>query len=577
MITSFFGILLVISVLVILYMAQKNYENIDIYYWTLVILVPVVVLGYWLKTRVTTVEGAKLCFCFIYIDSTVLLTAVIFNIMRFMGIAVRSWIKLVAYIVGFGHLFIIWLCFDNDLYYKNVTLIDTGLGTATKMVNGPLKIVHWIYLILVLGIIIALMIMAIVRKGTYSRRTLTLYSLLTGVGIIVYIIESILDVDFSNLPALYVTADILIALNYDHAHTHDIACLISEQQKYHGTKGYVAFDLDRNFLSCNSKIYDFVPELKKQVVDENLPPDSELRSIFYSLIDDYRRDFKNVKKFDHDGRICQCEISEFSIRKDGKVQGYLFDIDDVTEEEKVLQVMKDYNTTLNKEVKIKTESIKNIQEKVVLGLANMVENRDNNTGGHVKRTSDLIKIVVNEAKRQGVYSISEQYAEDIVRAAPMHDIGKITIENSILCKPGDLTKEEFNIMKTHSVKSGEFVNLILKGVEEKHFVDVAYNVARYHHERWDGRGYPEGLVGEMIPLEARLMAIADVYDALVSQRYYKKALKYEEAAKIMVEGMGSQFDPNMLSVFLGCRHELEEYYMDIQEDLDAHDEKLLIS
>ena len=577
MITSFFGILLVISVLVILYMAQKNYENIDIYYWTLVILVPVVVLGYWLKTRVTTVEGAKLCFCFIYIDSTVLLTAVIFNIMRFMGIAVKSWIKLVAYIVGFGHLFIIWLCFDNDLYYKNVTLIDTGLGTATKMVNGPLKIIHWIYLILVLGIIIALMIMAIVRKGTYSRRTLTLYSLLTGVGILVYIIESILDVDFSNLPALYVTADILIALNYDHAHTHDIACLISEQQKYHGTKGYVAFDLDRNFLSCNSKIYDFVPELKKQIVDENLPPDSELRSIFYSLIDDYRRDIKNVKKFDHDGRICQCEISEFSIRKDGKVQGYLFDIDDVTEEEKVLQVMKDYNTTLNKEVDIKTESIKNIQEKVVLGLANMVENRDNNTGGHVKRTSDLIKIVVNEAKRQGVYSISEQYAEDIVRAAPMHDIGKITIENSILCKPGDLTKEEFNIMKTHSVKSGEFVNLILKGVEEKHFVDVAYNVARYHHERWDGRGYPEGLVGEMIPLEARLMAIADVYDALVSQRYYKKAIKYEEAAKIMVEGMGSQFDPNMLSVFLGCRHELEEYYMDIQEDLDAHDEKLLIS
>ncbi len=577
MITSFFGILLVISVLVILYMAQKNYENIDIYYWTLVIMVPIVVLGYWLKTRVTTVEGARLCFCFIYIDSTVLLTAVIFNIMRFMGIAVKSWIKLVAYIVGFGHLFIIWLCFDNDLYYKNMTLIDTGLGTATKMVNGPLKIVHWIYLILVLGIIIALMIMAIVRKGTYSRRTLTLYSLLTGVGILVYIIESILDVDFSNLPALYVTADILIALNYDHAHTHDIACLISEQQKYHGTKGYVAFDLDRNFLSCNSKIYDFVPELKKQIVDENLPPDSELRSIFYSLIDDYRRDIKNVKKFDHDGRICQCEISEFSIRKDGKVQGYLFDIDDVTEEEKFLQVMKDYNTTLNKEVKIKTESIKNIQEKVVLGLANMVENRDNNTGGHVKRTSDLIKIVVNEAKRQGVYSISEQYAEDIVRAAPMHDIGKITIENSILCKPGDLTKEEFNIMKTHSVKSGEFVNLILKGVEEKHFVDVAYNVARYHHERWDGRGYPEGLVGEMIPLEARLMAIADVYDALVSQRYYKKALKYEEAAKIMVEGMGSQFDPNMLSVFLGCRHELEEYYKDIQEDLDAHDEKLLIS
>ena len=240
--------------------------------------------------------------------------------------------------------------------------------------------------------------------------------------------------------------------------------------------------------------------------------------------------------------------------------------------------MKDYNNTLNKEVDQKTENIKSIQEKVVLGLANMVENRDNNTGGHVKRTSDLIKIVVNEAKKQGTYHISEQFAEDVVRAAPMHDIGKITIENSILCKPGDLTREEFNIMKTHSIKSGEFVNLILKGVEEKHFVDVAYNVARYHHERWDGRGYPEGLVGEMIPLEARLMAIADVYDALVSQRYYKKAIKYEEAARIMIEGMGSQFDPNMLSVFVGCRRELEEYYMHLQNDEhSAHDEKLLIS
>lgn len=577
MITSYFGLLLIISVLVIIYMAQKNYENIDIYYWTLVVLVPVVILGYWLKTRVTTVEGAKLCFCFIYLDSTVLLTAVIFNIMRFVGLAIKSWMKVIAYVAAFLHMFIIWLCLDNDMYYKSMTLVDTGMGTATKMISGPLMAIHWAYITIVLGIMLALMIVAFVKKGTYSRRTLALYSILTGLGIFVYIIEKLIDVDFSNLPALYATADVLIALNYDHAHTHDIACLISEQQKYHGTKGYVAFDLDKNFLSCNTKIYDFIPELRTQIVDEMLPAESELRAIFYSLIDDYRRDIKNVKKFNRGDMICQCEISEFSIRKDGKIQGYLFDIDDVTEEEKILQVMKDYNTTLNKEVNQKTENIKNIQEKVVLGLANMVENRDNNTGGHVKRTSDLIKIVVNEAKKQGVYNISEQYAEDIVRAAPMHDIGKITIENSILCKPGDLTKEEFDIMKTHSVKSGEFVNLILKGVEEKHFVDVAYNVARYHHERWDGRGYPEGLVGEMIPLEARLMAIADVYDALVSQRYYKKAIKYEEAAKIMIDGMGSQFDPNMLSVFMGCRQELEDYYMHIQEEEKADDEKLLIS
>lgn len=115
-------------------------------------------------------------------------------------------------------------------------------------------------------------------------------------------------------------------------------------------------------------------------------------------------------------------------------------------------------------------------------------------------------------------------------------------------------------MKTHSVKSGELVHILLDGVEEQHFVDTAYNIARYHHERWDGKGYPEGLVGTMIPIEARIMAIADVYDALVSKRCYKEAMSYEKACQIMLEGMGTQFDPNLRRVFLACRSRLEAYY-----------------
>jgi HD-GYP domain-containing protein (c-di-GMP phosphodiesterase class II) len=104
------------------------------------------------------------------------------------------------------------------------------------------------------------------------------------------------------------------------------------------------------------------------------------------------------------------------------------------------------------------------------------------------------------------------------------------------------------------------VRILLEGVEEKRFVDVAYNVARYHHERWDGRGYPEGLVGSMIPLEARIMAVADVYDALVSKRVYKEPMSFEKSASIMCECMGTQFDPNLKEVFLGCREKMEEYY-----------------
>ncbi|MCR5544866.1 MAG: HD domain-containing protein [Lachnospiraceae bacterium] len=560
MATIFFKLLLAVAIFVVIYMAHKNYENIDINYWTIVVLIPIVILGYWLKTTVTTTEGAMICFSIIYLDSTVMLIVMLFSMLRFLRIQIKTWVKTLAYIITFGHTYMFWECIHNDWYYTSMTLVDTGQGIATKMTGGPLKIVHWIYLAVVLCAIVVTLIYALIRRGTYSRRTLLLYAGVTVIGLVMYGAESTLDVDFSSLPLLYVVADLLIAFNYDHAHTHDIACLISEQQKYHGSRGYIAIDMEGRFLSCNTKAYEFLPEVENQIVDAKLKQGTKLASILNELAAAYKKDGTNKKDFFVDEMACRCEISEFTIRKDGKMQGYLFDIRDVTEEKKVFKVMKDYNETLNEEVLKKTENIKGIQERVVLGLANMVENRDSNTGGHVKRTSDIIKIIVDEMEKQGVYSLDEQMAEDIVRAAPMHDLGKITIENNILNKPARLTKEEFEIMKTHSAKSGEFVNIILKDVEEKHFVDVAFNVARYHHERWDGKGYPENLVGEMIPLEARIMSIADVYDALVSKRCYKEAMSFEKAAEIMTEGMGSQFDPNMLSVFLGCREKLEAYY-----------------
>ena len=193
-------------------------------------------------------------------------------------------------------------------------------------------------------------------------------------------------------------------------------------------------------------------------------------------------------------------------------------------------------------------------------MADLIENRDSNTGGHVRRTSDIISIIVAEILRQGKLPLTEQQGRDIIRAAPTHDLGKISIENNILNKPGQITEEEFAIMKLHAAKSGELVKILLDGVERESFVQVAYNVARYHHERWDGRGYPEGLVGSMIPLEARIMAVADVYDALVSKRIYKEPLSFEKTAAIMCEGMGTHFDPRLKPVFLGCREELEQYY-----------------
>ncbi len=560
MMTVIYGILLIISIMVIFYVIHRDYENFDALNWSVVLLVPLVILGYMLKTMVTTEEAARVAFCYIYLDSTVMLVSMILCVLRFMRINISTPLKIGAYLMAFVHLAVVWMNFNTSLYYKSITLADTGLGTATLMTYGPLRVIHLIYMLVIVSVIVYVTILAFLRRGKYSKRTMLIYALSVSLGIFIYASEYIFNLSFSLLPLLYVAADILLVENYDITYVHNISNLILEHEKNTGTMGYVAMDLNGRYLGCNEKAYSFIPGLTDQIIDERINEKDSEADTFYRLINDYCKKGKEYTDLTRGEHTIRVEIFEYNMSKNSKLSGYLFSLRDVTEEQKVVQLMKNYNLTLNADVAKKTANIKRIQQRVVLGLANMIENRDYNTGGHVKRTSDIIHILVDEVRRQNVFGITDVFAEDIVRAAPMHDLGKITIENSILCKPGKLTDEEFAIMKSHAAKSGEFVKIILQGVEENHFLHVAFNVARYHHERWDGRGYPEGLVGPMIPLEARIMAVADVYDALMSKRHYKESMDAAEVADIMIRGMGSQFDPNMLSVFLGCRGQLEEYY-----------------
>lgn len=557
MATTGYEICLMISVLVLIYMAAKNYENVNIYDWTMVILVPVILMAYWLKTRVHTSEGAELANCFAYLDGSVLLTISVFAMLNSLNIHVKGWLKLLGYGAALAHGMVLWNSFGTRLYYSHVDVVLTEAGSMARMVPGPLQIVHKICLVATLAVIIGILIYAHVKKPRQSKRLLYTYASVAIGGMILYAIEYISGVNFSLLPYLYAAAVVLIVINYDLGHLHNIAGVLSHSQKANSQRGYVILDLEQRFMSCNEKAMEFLPFLKEQMVDEDVP-DSE--PIFAYMIDAFQYDGITSRKFQAGDRTCICEMDEISLSQDGKAQGYIFDIRDATEEQRVLDVMNSYNETLNREVEQKTRHIIDIQQKITIGMANIIENRDNNTGGHVKRTSKVVKILVEEIQRIMPHRLTEQLAEDIVRAAPMHDLGKVTIDSHILCKPGRLTQEEYKIMKTHSTKSGEMVRLLLEGVEEKHFVDTAYNIARFHHERWDGKGYPEGLVGTMIPLEARIMAVADVYDALVSRRCYKEPMSYAQAKEIMCQAMGTQFDPHMEIIFLNCLDRLEEYY-----------------
>ena len=162
--------------------------------------------------------------------------------------------------------------------------------------------------------------------------------------------------------------------------------------------------------------------------------------------------------------------------------------------------------------------------------------------------------------RDGNINIDHRFYQNLIKAAPMHDLGKITVDDVILRKPGKFTPDEYNAMKAHSPEGAKIVKDILEGGSDDYFTEIATNVAHYHHERWDGSGYPKGLKGEEIPLEARIMAIADVYDALVSKRVYKDAFSFEEANRIILEGMGKQFDKGLEKYYLQAREKIEAFY-----------------
>ena len=562
MVTAGFGICLVISVLATLLFALRNDDRVNSYDWSISLLLPFIIMGYWLKTQTASQEAALVLFVFINLGTTVLLAVILFSLLRHLAIPVNPWLKFLVYIAAFAQLFPIWATFHRGVPEGMVQITDTGDGYATRMVGGSFAFSHLTFLLALLIMIVGIVAILQAHRRTYSRRTLGFYMFFVVAGIVIYGLESLLDINFSGMPYLYMAGDVLLVLNYDRNRAHDISSLIADNQKAL-SRGYIAVDLNGLFLSANERCFDFLPDLKNQRADARIPADSPSGKHLRSVIENYNDNGTTTATFRVGEKTLAYEIAPIRYRN-GPTQGYLIDIRDATEETRNMEILADFNARLNQEVAEKTRNVEAMQQKLVLSLADMVENRDSNTGGHVKRTSDVVRILVEDIQSNQYFPLPDALAKDLVRTAPMHDLGKVSIDSSILNKPGRLTPEEYTIMKTHSTISGQMVKILLEGMEEEHLVQTAYHVARYHHERWDGKGYPEGLVGEMIPLEARIMAVADVYDALVSKRVYKAPMSYDKAAQIMVEGMGTQFDPSMHVVFLSCLSRLERYYSAVQ-------------
>ena len=237
--------------------------------------------------------------------------------------------------------------------------------------------------------------------------------------------------------------------------------------------------------------------------------------------------------------------------------------------------IKDKNVFLVGEVSKREKELEFVQDVTILALTSLAETRDNETGNHIRRTQHYVRMLAEQLQRHPRFSLSltRTNIELIFKSAPLHDIGKVGIPDHILLKPGKLTTEEFSVMKRHAAFGQESILQAEKALARSApFLAFAKDIARSHHEKWDGSGYPDGLVGSKIPIAARLMAVADVFDALISRRVYKNPLSQDEAERIILGGRGTHFDPDIVDAFFSVSKEfaaIAARFKDTQDDANA--------
>lgn len=443
------------------------------------------------------------------------------------------------------------------IYYKTVAYhVQDGVAYLSKT-YGPM---HMLYVATLYGYMLACMVTAV---WSLFRKTVVSFKsafIILGAFIFAtagYAIERILGWRLEIMPMCYTMIIAGVFLPIHKICTYDVSENI---KRVHADRGYISCDRKLRYMGCNDFALGIFTEMADYTLDKEIPCDN---SLFYNkvfpVIKQYAQGKQTQSKLITVGeQTYEIKISSIETTKHRK-QGYMLEISDVTERQKYISMIENYNKNLESEVAGKTHKIREIRDKTVLGMAQMVESRDLSTGGHIKRTSSVVSVFSKELLKADL-GFEQDFLYYVEKSAPMHDLGKIAVDDQILRKQGKFTDEEYEKMKAHSAAGAKIVRNILSGIEDEQFVTIAVNVAHYHHEKVDGSGYPEGLKGEEIPVEARIMALADVFDALVSKRCYKEAFSFDKAFSIIEESAGHHFDAGLADVFLRCRPKLEALY-----------------
>jgi len=546
------------AVFLVLFRKQKN----NYMFFTFVAIV-VSCFGHWLLGFSESVDGAILSNKINYLGSAFLPMLMFFTLAEVCRLRVH--IVAQVLLIAFS-CFVLLLSFTvgySDIYYKTVEfVVQSGAGNYVATYGWGHDVFN--AMILLYAVLdVAVIVYACRMRRVVSLKNLFAMFMLELVTVSSFIVSRQMENDMLCMPFVYLLDQVFLLYISLNVKWYDIARSVMQALDKDNGNAFVSFTPAGEYLGCNAIALKFFPKLSQCRVDVNIPDKHEMGALFNPLLQQYVGvKSHSVLKFWYGNRHFKCTARTIPLWNVTKI--CLFRIEDDTSVQMYVDMLGKSHNQLVKVVEQNAQAVSAIQEQMIVGMANMVESRDGNTGGHIKRTSQVIRILASEMRKDMAYGQTDSFYDALISAAPMHDLGKIAIDDEILRKPGRFTDDEFAQMKTHAEKGAVIVENLLAGIEDPFFVQLSKNVAHYHHERFDGTGYPQGLKGEEILVEARIMAVADVYDALVSSRCYKDSMSYDKAGDIILDGMGKQFDPTLQKYFIYCEASLRDYYRTVE-------------
>ncbi len=555
-----YEVLLAISVILSLIYVITWHRHFNVFFSLIFFVIPVAETGFVMIGRSRSLEEAVLAHKVVYLAGTFLPLFFMLTILELCRFYLKKRTIFILFAFCTAIYFSVLSIGYEPWFYKSVDF--AVIGGRGALVNREYGFCHALfYLMLAVFSIVSLtvIIYSFVEKTEVSHKIATLLFIPGGSSILVFFGGKIALENVEVIAYVYPFIQLSYLIIVYRICFYDIDESVVDSMVQTGDTGYLSIDFKYRYLGSNETVKTIFPELSSFPVDKPIREDEKLSGTLLHWAEDFRlNEEKNLLHYESGDKVYMVNIRYLYVANIRS--GFQFFFVDDTDDYKYIALLDKYNTELEEEVAKKTANIVEMHDKLIMSLAMMVESRDNSTGGHIMRTSEVVRILMDEIRKDNPWHLTDSFCKNMIKAAPMHDLGKVAVDDAILRKPGRFTEEEYEQMKKHAAEGARIVHEVLKDTDDQEFHLIAENVAHYHHERWDGSGYPDHLKGEEIPLEARIMAVADVYDALVSKRVYKEKMSFEKADAIIMDSMGKHFDKRLEKYYAAARPRLEAYY-----------------